>query len=46
MSATPEKGRWLKSIIWRGSLNVRPAVRGEAAQSSGQRSIGEPYKPD
>jgi hypothetical protein len=28
-----------------GSLNVRPAVRSEAAQSSGQRSMGEPYTP-
>src|SRR5829696_7648841 len=32
------------SIVWRGSLNVRPAVRSEAAQSSGQKSIRGSYR--
>src|SRR5215207_8091629 len=45
-SRAPERAQARLSIIWRGSLNVRPAVRSEAAQSSGQRSIRGPYKPE
>src|SRR3954471_17531267 len=39
----PERALARLSIIWRGSLNVRPAVRSDAAQSSGQRSMDEKY---
>ena len=36
---TLEAGTGRMSIFWRGSLNVRPAVRSDAARSSGQRSM-------
>src|SRR3954465_1317117 len=46
MNAAPQRGRRLDCrSSGRGSLNVRPAVRREAAQSSGQRSMDEEYTP-
>src|SRR3954453_3288177 len=46
MNAAPQRGRRLDCrSSGRGSLNVRPAVRSEAAQSSGQRSMDEEYTP-
>ena len=44
MSATPEKGRRLKSIIWRGSLNVRPAVRPNRLQRSSPEHINVSHR--
>src|SRR3954463_14541688 len=45
MNAAPQRGRRLSVDHLGGSLNVRPAVRSEAAQASGQRSMDEKYTP-
>src|SRR4051812_42095598 len=40
--AAPQNGHELSVDHLEGSLNVRPAVRGDAAQSSGPKSMVDP----